>query len=56
MDATLFSYGLSIAEDLAKRYNVSTPLTFSQRDVPGMTRGVVPLLRAAGAKAVSVGE
>jgi len=55
MDATLFSYSLSVAEDLAKKYNVSVPLTLSQRDVPGMSRGVVPLLVAAGALAVSVG-
>jgi hypothetical protein len=56
MDATLFSYGLTIAEDLAAHFNVSVPQTLSQRDVPGMTRGVIPLLRRAGAQAVSVGE
>jgi len=30
--------------------------TLSQRDVPGMTRAVVPLLARRGVKALSVGE
>lgn len=31
-------------------------MTLSQRDVPGLTRAAIPLLVAAGVKAISVGE
>ena len=31
-------------------------MTYSQRDVPGMTRGAIPLLAKHGVKAVTIGE
>ena len=53
--AELFSAGLQLVADLAVSLNVSKPTTLSQRDVPGMTRAVVPLLQANGVTAISVG-
>jgi hypothetical protein len=55
MEPSLFEYSLSIATDLDKRFGFPPKNTLSQRDVPGMTRGVVPLLVANNANAVSVG-
>ena len=46
-DPGIFEYGLSIAADLNAKYfgaDNRTTITLSQRDVPGMTRSVIPLL------------
>jgi hypothetical protein len=55
MDASLFAYGLSVAAQLDDRFGFDRKRTLSQRDVPGMTRGVIPLLTAANVTAISVG-
>lgn len=41
--------------DLAAELNVSAPITMTQRDVPGATRGIVPLLTKAGVQAYAGG-
>ena len=56
MSATMFDIALNITfrqDALAKH---AQRMTLSQRDVPGMTRAVIPLLRKRGVKAISVGE
>ncbi len=56
MDEGVFLYGLSIAQRLNKHFGIAGPtLTLSQRDVPGMTQAVIPLLVKAGLKAISIG-
>jgi hypothetical protein len=41
--------------ELAATLNVTRPRTLSQRDVPGLSRAVVPLLAKAGVHTVSIG-
>jgi uncharacterized protein DUF5054 len=55
MDTSLYKYGLSMSQDLAKFHGGTATLTASNRDVPGMTLGVIPLLRQAGVQALSIG-
>ena len=55
LNPTYFDIGLNLTfmeDDNAKHAH---RMTLSQRDVPGMTRGVIPLLAKRGIKAVSVG-
>jgi len=54
MEPTLFEYSISIAADLDELFGFPPKNTLSQRDVPGMTRGVVPILSANNVTAVSV--
>jgi hypothetical protein len=46
---------LDLAADLAKVMGVHSPTVLSQRDVPGLTRGAVPLLAKHGVVGISVG-
>ena len=56
MDAVSFDrIGLGLAADLAKRYGLPSPTVFSQRDVPGLTRAVIPLLARRNITGISVG-
>ena len=56
MDPGTFAAGLSFGADIAEKHGLpDKPRVLSQRDVPGLSRGVVPLLVAAGVKAISVG-
>ena len=49
------SLGLAPAKALAERFGVEAPAVLSQRDVPGLTRAIVPLLAAAGVTGISIG-
>jgi hypothetical protein len=53
--ASLFSaaFNLTFVED--EYYGRPHTITYSQRDVPGLTRGAIPVLVEAGVKGVSVG-
>ncbi|PRP79015.1 hypothetical protein PROFUN_13257 [Planoprotostelium fungivorum] len=51
----LTSVGLDVAKRLSDRFNISQPQTMSQKDVPGLTRGVVPILKRNNVKAIHVG-
>lgn len=44
-----------MSRDLDSQFGTSNSMTMSQRDVPGMTRGMIPILAQNGVKAVSVG-
>jgi hypothetical protein len=48
------SLNLTFAED--DYFGHAHRMTYNQRDVPGLTRAAIPLLRKSGVKAVSVGE
>jgi hypothetical protein len=54
-DPSLFKSALATAKRLAGQFNKKAPIALSQRDVPGMTRAVVPILRQAGIEAITVG-
>eukprot|EP01084_Bolivina_argentea_P099980 179630_1 len=55
---SLFEFGLQMCQDLYNELNITTrpsSIVLSQRDVPGMTRGVIPYLLKHGIRAISVG-
>ena len=54
MDASLFAYGLSLSQELDRRFGKKT-VAAKMTDVPGHTRAIVPLLRAAGIKFLHIG-
>jgi hypothetical protein len=55
MDDSLFAYGVSIAHDLDDAFGFPHKIAMSQRDVPGMTRSVIPVLNSVGVQAITVG-
>lgn len=55
MDPSLIEAGLALTWALDRRFNLPEKQTLSQRDVPGMTRALVPLLSKAGVTAISIG-
>eukprot|EP01006_Ploeotia_vitrea_P051969 TRINITY_DN67625_c6_g1_i1.p1 TRINITY_DN67625_c6_g1~~TRINITY_DN67625_c6_g1_i1.p1 ORF type:complete len:752 (-),score=89.33 TRINITY_DN67625_c6_g1_i1:2-2257(-) len=54
-DPQVFNASLQIAKEVALHYGVKPPTVMSQRDVPGMTVGVIPHLIKNGIKAVTIG-
>ncbi len=46
---------MRLCHNLDDQFDKPHTAFMSQRDVPGMTRAVIPLLTALGVKAVSVG-
>src|SRR5688572_5106768 len=54
MSPSLFRAGLSFGEELDSRFGVKTTAA-KMTDVPGHTRGIVPLLAAAGVKFLHLG-
>ena len=55
MSAAMFAEAIALTHALDDRFGLPRKATMSQRDVPGMTRAVVPALAAAGVAALSVG-
>lgn len=54
MDVDLFRFGLSISQGLDQRFGKHT-IAAKMTDVPGHTRGIVPLLAAAGVQFLHLG-
>jgi len=54
MDSSLFEYGLSLARQLDRRFGKRT-IAAKMTDVPGHTRGIVPLLAQAGIAFLHIG-
>lgn len=54
MDASLFQYGLSLSQELDWRFGRKT-IAAKMTDVPGHTRGIVPLLAQAGIQFLHIG-
>eukprot|EP01050_Picozoa_sp_SAG11_P004239 SAG11_NODE_265_length_11509_cov_26.341455_4_plen_146_part_00 len=54
-DAELFGAGVDLCHALDDRLGRNRSAVLSQRDVPGLTRGVIPLLHGRGVRALSVG-
>ena len=55
MEPSLFEFGVYISHWLDDKFNKTHKTTMSQRDVPGLTRGVIPLLNKMGVEAITVG-
>jgi hypothetical protein len=54
MDPALFNMGLSLARELDQRFGRVTTAA-KMTDVPGHTRGIIPLLAAAGVRFLHIG-
>lgn len=54
MDPALFEFGLSLSQELDARFGRQT-IAAKMTDVPGHTRGIVPLLAQAGVKFLHIG-
>jgi len=54
MDAPLFEYGLSLSQELDKRFAGMT-IAAKMTDVPGHTKAMLPLLAKAGIKLLHIG-
>lgn len=54
MDARLFRFGLSLSQELDRRYGKQT-ISAKMTDVPGHTRAMIPLLAEAGVRFFHVG-
>lgn len=54
MDVSLFNFGLSLSQQLDKRFGKKT-IAAKMTDVPGHTRGMVPLLAKAGIQFLHLG-
>jgi Domain of unknown function (DUF5054) len=54
MEASLFKYGLSLSHELDRRFGRKT-IAAKMTDVPGHTRGIVPLLADAGIEFLHIG-
>jgi hypothetical protein len=54
MDVSLFQFGLSLSQELDRRFGRKT-IAAKMTDVPGHTRGIVPLLAEAGIQFLHIG-
>ncbi|HSH78308.1 MAG TPA: DUF5054 domain-containing protein [Herpetosiphonaceae bacterium] len=54
LDPSLFNFALSLSADLDRRFGKQT-IAGKMTDVPGHTRGIVPLLAAAGIQFLHIG-
>ena len=54
-DASLVEAGVQLAGALNHKYGRPAPTVLSQRDVPGMTQALVPVLSKLGVEAISIG-
>ncbi|EDQ86449.1 uncharacterized protein MONBRDRAFT_33848 [Monosiga brevicollis MX1] len=52
----MLTFAIRMTHDLDDRFNVSHKTVYSQRDVPGMTRSLIPVFAANGLKGVSEGS
>jgi len=55
LSKTLFLASLNLTNSLTDRFGVPRSAVMTQRDVPGATRGVVPLLAGNGVEGFSIG-
>lgn len=55
MEPALIEAGLALTWTLDQKFGLPRKATLSQRDVPGITRAVIPLLANAGVTAISIG-
>jgi hypothetical protein len=55
VDAASLAFGVNLTHSLDAQFGLPAKGVLSQRDVPGMSRAVLPGLAAAGVRAISVG-
>lgn len=54
-DKSILQFGVKMSQDAADKLGVSRPSVVSTRDVPGMPRSAIPILKEAGVTAMSEG-
>ena len=54
-DESLAEFGFMLTHMLDKKFGLPPKITMSQRDVPGITRSILPILERNGIKAITVG-
>ena len=54
-DTSLAAFGFQVTHELDKMFGRNKTITMSQRDVPGTTRSLIPLMVANGVQALTVG-
>lgn len=54
MNTNLFEYGLSVSKELDKRFKRNT-IAAKMTDVPGHTKGMIPMLKSAGIEFLHIG-
>ncbi|XP_060574860.1 uncharacterized protein LOC132732460, partial [Ruditapes philippinarum] len=56
MDESMNEFGIQLSLDLDKRFGIDRKYrTVSQRDVPGTTQAIIPILKKMGISALSIG-
>jgi hypothetical protein len=55
MDPSTITFGLDLTHHLDAMFSLPNKTVMSQRDVPGMTRSIIPLLASRGVHTISVG-
>jgi len=54
-DESMISFGIQLSIDMANELGIKPSKVISQRDVPGMTRSIIPVLKSNGITAISIG-
>ena len=54
-DQSLAEFGFQLTHDLDDQLNRNRTMTMSQRDVPGLTRAMIPIMAKHGVEALTVG-
>ena len=55
MTPQLLQAAVRMSRDLSSPLSIPPPATLSQRDVPGLSRSAIPLLKSTGITGISVG-
>lgn len=55
MEESLFEYGVKMTHELDTMLKVNKKTVLSQRDVPGLTRSVIPILKKNGILGITIG-
>lgn len=55
MDPNLIKFALQMTHDLDVKFQRTPKTVMSQRDVPGMTRSIIPILKSMNITGISVG-
>lgn len=54
-DESMIEFGLQLSRDCSHRFGAPVSNTLSQRDVPGVTKSVIPILKRNNVSAISIG-
>ena len=54
-DANMVAFGVQLSHDLSDRFGINQSQVLSQRDVPGMTRSMIPVLKSNNVNGITIG-